>query len=42
MQTFNDQCKEKRRPRLRFEEIKKQIGIQCVLIFDGNLSNLYQ
>lgn len=41
-QTYCDQCKEKRRPRLKFDEIKKQIGEKCQLIFDGNISELHQ
>jgi len=39
--TFYKQCCEKRRPRLCFDEIKKQLGDKCKLIFDGNISDLY-
>jgi len=40
-QTFDEQCCEKRRPRLAFEEIQKQLGNDCKLIFYGNIKDLY-
>lgn len=39
-QTFYDQCLQKRRPRLKFNEIQKQLGDKCQLIFDGHISKL--
>lgn len=40
-QTFYDQCLQKRRPRIRFEEIKTQLGDLCQLFFDGHISELF-
>lgn len=39
-QTFEDQCKQKRRPRLKFSEIKKQLLNDCVIIFNGHINDL--
>jgi hypothetical protein len=40
-QTFEDQCKQKRRPRLPFNNIKKQLDKQYInKIFDGYISDL--
>tara|TARA_Y100000816_G_scaffold185932_1_gene134974 strand:+ start:4658 stop:5263 length:606 start_codon:yes stop_codon:yes gene_type:complete len=40
-QSYEDQCKQGRRPRLTFSEIQKQLGDCCKLIFDGYISELY-
>ena len=37
-QTFQDQCREKRRPRIIFRELQNQLKTHCKLIFDGNIS----
>lgn len=39
-QTVHDQCVQKRRPRLHFKSIQKQLGAHCKLIFNGNISEL--
>ena len=39
-QTYNDQCLQKRRPRLTFSEIQTQLSEYCKLIFDGHISEL--
>lgn len=39
-QTFSSQCKEKRRPRICFSEIKKQLDKHCRIIFDGKFDEL--
>lgn len=39
-ETYQDQCHQRRRPRIRFNEIKKQLGSKCQLIFDNNISHL--
>ena len=36
-QTYGDQCKQGRRPRLYFEKIREQLGTNCKMIFDGFL-----
>jgi hypothetical protein len=44
IQSFEDQCKQKRRPRLDFHSIKKQISLTpCKFkkIFDGNITDLF-
>ena len=38
--TFADQCKQKRRPRLQFNSIKKQLESYCTVIFRGPLDEL--
>ena len=40
-QTYECQCKEKRRPRICFKDIKTQIPSHCKLIFSGNIKELY-
>ena len=40
-QTYHDQCKEKRRPRIKFTELQSQLGNDCKLIFDGHISELF-
>jgi len=35
-QTFQDQCDQKRRPRLIFSSIKEQLGSSCQIIYEGN------
>jgi hypothetical protein len=40
-ETFFDHCQQKRRPRLNFKEIQNQLGKDCVLIFNGFLSDLF-
>ena len=39
-ETYYDHCIQGRRPRLRFDEISKNIGKDCKLIFDGHISEL--
>jgi hypothetical protein len=39
-QTFKDQCNEKRRPRICFNLLKKQLNANCKLVFDDHLNNL--
>lgn len=39
-QTYENQCKQGRRPRISFNEIKKQIPENCKLIFDGSFAKL--
>jgi len=39
-ETYFDQCIQKRRPRITFKELKKQLGDKCKLIFDGHVSEL--
>lgn len=34
-ETFFQHCEEKRRPRIRFESIKEQLGEHCKIIFEG-------
>ena len=36
-ETYGDQCKQKRRPRLHFNEIREQLGTNCKMIFHGFL-----
>ena len=40
-QTYYQQCQEKRRPRLTFKELEAQLGNDCVIIFEGHLSELF-
>jgi len=35
-QTFHDQCRQKRRPRIVFRELQNQLGPHCKLIFNLN------
>ena len=39
-ETFGAQCIQGRRPRLTFNSIKEQFGINCKLIFEGYISDL--
>lgn len=39
-QTFNDQCKQGRRPRLNWELLYPQISAHCTIIFDNTFSEL--
>lgn len=39
-ESFEDQCKQGRRPRITFTSIKKQLEKKCRLIFDGFLEEL--
>jgi hypothetical protein len=39
-QTFHDQCKQQRRPHIKFKKLKHQLGNYCKLIFDGHISVL--
>ena len=39
-ETYYDQCLQGRRPRLRFDEIHKNMGEDCKLIFDDHISEL--
>jgi hypothetical protein len=39
-QTFQDQCNQKRRPRIVFKSLQEQVGTDCRVIFDGHISKL--
>lgn len=39
-QTFEEQCKQKRRPRLSFKEIKNQLKEHIKLVFNDTIYNL--
>jgi hypothetical protein len=39
-ETFEQQCLQKRRPRICFNDIQKQIPIYCKLIFEGFFEDL--
>lgn len=39
-QTFSDQCKQKRRPRITFKKLQIQLGKHCKIIFNGYLTEL--
>lgn len=39
-QTYYDQCVQKRRPRLSFQQIKNQLIEYCTIIFTGNIDDL--
>jgi|UniRef100_A0A6C0ILG0 hypothetical protein len=39
-QTFQDQCNEKRRPRLTFSSLQQQLGSHCNIIFQGHIDEL--
>lgn len=36
--TFKDICKEGKRPRIRFEELKKQLSNDVVILYDGDIN----
>jgi len=40
IQTFEDQCKQKRRPRIRFIDIKEQLNEFIKKVFQGNIMKL--
>lgn len=40
-QTYGDQCKEKRRPRISFERMHKYISEDTTVVFDGNIFELH-
>jgi hypothetical protein len=40
-QSYSLQCQEKRRPRIMFKDLQKQLGNDCKLIFDGHISELF-
>lgn len=40
-QTFEDQCKEGRRPRIGFDKIKAQLGDKCVSVYDGTFEEIF-
>ena len=40
IQTFDDQCLEKRRPRICFDELKKQLKSFITIIFNGHIDDL--
>lgn len=39
-ETYSDQCKQKRRPRICFIELQKQLKNNCKLIFSGDIKQL--
>lgn len=39
-QTYKDQCKEKRRPRINFSDLFNQLKDECTILFKGNLKGL--
>ncbi len=40
-ETYNEQCNQKRRPRITFKELIKQLNGIYSIIFDGHIDNLY-
>ena len=40
-QTFEDQCKEGRRPHIGFDKIKAQLGDKCVSVYDGTFEGIF-
>lgn len=40
-QTYEEQCLQKRRPRITFAELQKQLNSNCSKIFEGNLDELF-
>jgi hypothetical protein len=40
-QTFGDQCKEKRRPRLIWEALKLQILSHCIIVYEGSFDDIF-
>ena len=40
-QTFNDQCIEKRRPRLDWKSIYSQLNSECIKVFEGGLESIF-
>ena len=41
LQTFGDQCKEKRRPRITWESLKLQILSQCIIVYEGSFDDIF-
>jgi hypothetical protein len=39
-QTYEQQCNQKRRPRIKFSQLKKELNNYCKIIFDGNIDEL--
>lgn len=40
-QSFTDQCDEKRRPRLTFDGLKKQLGDKLSKVYEGNFESIF-
>jgi hypothetical protein len=40
-QTFDDQCKQGRRPRITWESLYPQIENYCMKVYEGNLEDIY-
>lgn len=40
-QTFEDQCKQGRRPRMNFDLLQKQLKEHCLKVFEGNFENIF-
>jgi hypothetical protein len=42
LETYKDQCKQKRRPRICWESLKEQIPKENInIIFEGNLKEIF-
>lgn len=41
IQTFEDQCKQGRRPRMNFDLLQKQLSEHCLKVFEGNFENIF-
>ncbi len=41
-QTYEDQCKEKRRPRIAFSQLKQQLNSHIELVFDGYIDDILE
>lgn len=39
-ETYSMQCAQKRRPRIQFNRIKKNLNLYCNVIYDDNINNL--
>ena len=40
-QTFEDQCKQGRRPRMNFDLLQKQLNQHCLKVFEGSFDNIF-
>jgi len=40
-QTYADQCKAKRRPRISWNSLQPQLGIKCVMVYDGSFDDIF-
>jgi hypothetical protein len=40
-ETFNDQCLQKRRPRLNWNNLHSQLGSECQKIFEGSFESIF-